>query len=278
MPSGSCCPLSISEVQLHESVLETPELLLAELEREVAFETFTHRGGTLPRLIAVQGEVDLARGVIPVYRHPLDAPLPVCSPWTPTVLLIKKAVEARLVASGCTFNHCLLQLYRSGVDFISEHADKTLDLEPDSVIVNYSLGAARTMVLRRKDRSDGDGKMVISLPCNSVFVLPLGVNRTHTHAIKPDRRAERDQRQDEKGHRISLTFRKVVTMFDSETGVLSGRGMGGGAGFVVHCVDCSCQECASERERLVAAFSAENKTSLSWQEIYGTSGFRVLTV
>jgi alkylated DNA repair dioxygenase AlkB len=44
----------------------------------------------------------------------------------------------------------LIQLYRTGADYISEHSDKTIDVVRGSFIVNLSLGARRTMTLRTK--------------------------------------------------------------------------------------------------------------------------------
>lgn len=40
-------------------------------------------------------------------------------------------------------NHVLIQYYRTGNDYISEHSDKTIDVVQDSKIVNVSLGAER---------------------------------------------------------------------------------------------------------------------------------------
>ena len=59
-------------------------------------------------------------GTAPLYRHPADEqPAPVS--WTPAVNEVRKAVEARL---GVKLNHALVQWYRGGMDYISEHADK----------------------------------------------------------------------------------------------------------------------------------------------------------
>jgi alkylated DNA repair dioxygenase AlkB len=47
----------------------------------------------------------------------------------------------------------LIQPYRTGAvraDYISEHSDKTIDVVRVSRIVNLSLGARRTMMLRTK--------------------------------------------------------------------------------------------------------------------------------
>jgi hypothetical protein len=41
--------------------------------------------------------------------------------WTPAVNEVRKAVEVRL---GVKLNHALVQWYRGGMDYISEHADK----------------------------------------------------------------------------------------------------------------------------------------------------------
>lgn len=82
----------------------------------------------------------------PVYRHPADNSPPL-SPFSPTVALIRVAVEKAL---NHPVNHALIQLYRDGNDAISEHSDKTIDVVRGSKIVNVSLGAQRTMVLRTK--------------------------------------------------------------------------------------------------------------------------------
>jgi len=259
------------------------------LESEVDFTVLTHKGGPLPRLVSVQGSNPIdPDGSVPLYRHPLDPPLPSLVPFTPTVLRIKAFVEHRLQSAGLTspsLNHCLIQLYRNGNDYISEHADKTLDLHPNSVICNYSVGATRKMVLRRKDRVEASGTTVFSLNSNSLFVLPLDVNRTHTHAIKQDRRAPRDHRPDELGPRISLTFRSIATFFSPLSGKLRGRGAPRSKvkeGAVVDAAttdddDDDDEQQQQERERLVKAFAAENKTLQTWDELY-SGGFSVLTV
>lgn len=74
---------------------------------------------------------------------------PPLRPLSPTVRAIRDETERRL---GHPVNHVLLQLYRGGADYISEHSDKTLDIVPGSYIANVSLGAERTMVLRTKRR------------------------------------------------------------------------------------------------------------------------------
>ena len=89
------------------------------LREEVSWETMHHRSGKVPRLVAVQGEIDKAGG-IPIYRHPADES-PSFRPFIPTIEHIRNQVEALLHQP---FNHALIQLYRDGVDNISEHSDK----------------------------------------------------------------------------------------------------------------------------------------------------------
>ncbi|KAF3286897.1 hypothetical protein TWF970_008729 [Orbilia oligospora] len=121
--------------------------VFAQLKSEVQWRVMYHRGGEVPRLVAVQGQID-EDGSFPIYRHPSDESPPLL-PFSRTVEEIRKHVEARL---GHKVNHVLIQLYRTGTDYISEHSDKTLDIVKGSGIVNVSLGAQRVMTLRTKKR------------------------------------------------------------------------------------------------------------------------------
>ena len=89
------------------------------LKDEVDWQTMHHRGGAVPRLVAVQGEIREDGGV-PVYRHPADESPPLLE-FSPTVEAIREEVEKVV---GQTLNHALIQLYRGGDDNISEHSDK----------------------------------------------------------------------------------------------------------------------------------------------------------
>jgi hypothetical protein len=130
---------------------------------------------------------------------------------------LRRAAEAVV---GHPLNHGLLQLYRHGRDWISEHADKTLDVARPSSIVNVSLGSVRTMALRPKEgrATDGSSTLKVPLPHGSVFVLGLETNRRWYHAIK-----QRGAGPDD-GPRISLTFRSIGTWLDPVTGAVWGVG------------------------------------------------------
>lgn len=97
-------------------------------------------------LVKLRGVLTPRPNSFPVYRHPADNSPPL-SPFSPTVQLIRRAVEEAL---SHPVNHVLIQLYRDGKDAISEHSDKTIDVVKGSKIVNVSLGAQRVMTLRTK--------------------------------------------------------------------------------------------------------------------------------
>lgn len=256
------------------------ESVVEALSREVAFEQWFHKGGALPRLCAEQGEMQ--ERCRPIYRHPIDSvdepgALPT---FTPTVARIKANIEE--VLKPCRFNHCLIQLYRSGSDSISEHADKSLDIAQDSVIVNYSVGATRTLILRKKNEGGGEQELAgrggeeredtrrFALPHNSIFVLSLEMNRGYTHQIKTDKRAPRDKALDEMGVRISLTFRSIATFFNLQHKILFGQG-------APRRVEEEAADETVESRRLLQAFRDENKTSKTWQELYG-GGFSLVSM
>lgn len=170
-------------------------------------------------------------------------------------------------------NHALIQYYRGGKDFIGEHLDKTLDVSIGSNIVSYSLGAARTMVLKHKAR--GAEKQCFKLPHNSLFVMGWKTNREWLHSIKRDNRADQEKEQDEltfSGQRISLTLRTIATFRSRRTGQLYGQGARSKTVEQMF----EGQDEDDEQDMLVA-FSAENRLSLDfdWDKYYGR-GFNAL--
>jgi nicotinamidase-related amidase/alkylated DNA repair dioxygenase AlkB len=182
------------------------------LYEEVAWSQMIHRGSAVPRLIALQGTKE-GDGVEPLYRHPADAQPPLTR-WTPTIDSIRQSVERRI---GHPLNHCLIQLYRNGRDFIGEHADKTLDVMRPSFIVNVSLGATRSMVFRSKT-AKGAVPQKLPLPHGSLFMLNLESNQKFYHGIKQLGSDGTD------APRISLTLRYIGTYYDPNNGAVCGIG------------------------------------------------------
>ncbi|KAK6500414.1 hypothetical protein TWF481_010758 [Arthrobotrys musiformis] len=279
--------------------------VFSQLKSEVQWRVMYHRGGEVPRLVAVQGEID-EDGSFPIYRHPSDESPPLL-PFSKTVEEIRGHVEKRL---GHKVNHVLIQLYRGGTDYISEHSDKTLDIVKGSGIVNVSLGAQRVMTLRTKKREreklvphnkkedepstqpqKAEGEKVeekqeeeeerkiqkIPLPHNSMFILGLPTNQKWMHSIQQDKRLLRDKSPEELSHsgeRISLTFRHIGTFLSKDEKKIWGQGA------TAKTKDEARETIVGDEkkaEEMVFAFAAENKMSsaFDWDEWYGP-GFDVL--
>ncbi|PTB45898.1 hypothetical protein M441DRAFT_24028 [Trichoderma asperellum CBS 433.97] len=255
-----------------------------KLEKEVLWQRMSHQGGEVPRLVAVQGEVD-EDGTMPVYRHPADESPPLL-PFSPTVRAIKAEIEKHL---GHPLNHVLIQFYRDGNDYISEHSDKTLDIVKGSYIANVSLGAERTMILRtkrlEKDLSGTaaarDEKRKIQrakLPHNSLCRMGLQTNMKWLHAIRRDKRADRDKSAAElaySGRRISLTFRHIGTFLDRDETIIWGQGATGKTRDTAHPIS---NGQSPEAVKMIQAFGTENHASeFDWPAHYGR-GFDVLHI
>ena len=265
------------------------------LKAEVQFQKMHHRSGEVPRLVAVQGDV-LEDDSVPIYRHPADES-PNLRPFSPTVEMIRSRVKKTL---GQPFNHALIQLYRNGEDSISEHSDKTLDIVRGTNIVNFSVGARRTMVLRTKKGYksalvQGDHKAAKSqrtsdaspamssrrterlrLPHNSLFVLGSATNTSWLHSIRADKRRSAEKAVDELafgGQRISITFRLISTFLNPKAGLIWGQGatskISGAPSKVI--------QDDREVQRLIMAFGEENHKGIEfdWEKTYG-AGFDVV--
>ncbi|RAR01786.1 isochorismatase family protein [Stemphylium lycopersici] len=263
------------------------DLIFMQLYNEVQWQKMLHQQGEVPRLVCCQGAFG-DDGSMPVYRHPADQTLPLLH-FSPKVQVIRKQVE-KLV--GHPLNHVLIQLYRSGADFISEHSDKTLDIVKGSSIVNVSFGAQRTMRLRKKkpqphpaseptESSTGTGTSTretqrVAMPHNSMFVLGLASNAKWLHGIQPDKRDPLERSAPEtsnNGMRISLTFRHIGTFLDAKSRSIWGQGATSAAqrdaADVINGDD-------EDTKRLVTAFSRENHDAeFDWEDWYG-DGFDVL--
>ncbi|KAG8676936.1 hypothetical protein FPOAC2_03052 [Fusarium poae] len=255
-----------------------------KLREEVQWQHMSHQGGQVPRLVAVQGVVG-PDGSIPVYRHPSDESPPLL-PFSPTVQAIRAETEKHL---GHPLNHVLIQYYRDGTDYISEHSDKTLDIVKGSYIANMSLGAERIFTFRtkRKDKdasqdgasSPADSKRTIQrakLPHNSLCRLGLRSNMKWLHAIRQDKRPRKEKSEAElafEGGRISLTFRHIGTFLNREETFIWGQGAKAKTRDESHPV---INGQSSEAIEMLKAFGTENHASeFDWDAYYG-KGFDVL--
>ncbi|KAM0252955.1 hypothetical protein ACHAP5_000818 [Fusarium lateritium] len=257
-----------------------------KLREEVQWKRMSHQGGQVPRLVAVQGEVG-SDGNIPVYRHPSDESPPLL-PFSQTVKAIKTETEKHL---GHPLNHVLIQYYRDGNDYISEHSDKTLDIVKGSYIANVSLGAERTMTFRTKRRDKDPSQDGVSspegpkrtiqrakLPHNSLCRLGLQSNMKWLHAIRQDKRTKKEKSPAElayEGGRISLTFRRIGTFLNREETIIWGQGAKAKTFEDAHPV---INGQTPEAIEMLKAFGTENhSTGFHWDEYYG-KGFDVLHI
>ncbi|KAF8212370.1 hypothetical protein K438DRAFT_1806416 [Mycena galopus ATCC 62051] len=285
--AGDALGAGDSYLTLNLAPPELADVAFEKMREEVKWETMRHRGGEVPRLVAVEGEVG-PDGSIPIYRHPSDESPPL-HPFSSTVDLIRQHVQKVLQHP---VNHVLIQLYRTGADYISEHSDKTIDVVRGSNIVNVSMGAQRTMTLRlKRDRAHDEGDDVerpdpsvpppprtaqrIPLPHNSMFVMGPETNAKWLHGIKQDNRfiaLKSPAETFQLGERISLTFRHIGTFLSADQTLIWGQG-----------ATCKTKETArpvvhgaKESENLVIAFGAENhRSDFVWDEHYGI-GFDVV--
>jgi nicotinamidase-related amidase len=255
-----------------------------QLLDEVIWGRMAHHGGQVPRLIAAQADINSIEGYFPVYRQPADA-LPMPMPYSKTVLAIKHEVEKWI---HHPVNHVLIQHYRDGQDYITEHSDKTLDIAKNSFICNLSLGAERVMVFRtKKDRSSStltSGEAVsesrkvvrVKLPHNSLCKMGLLTNMKWLHGIRAEKQPGTRQSSSHtvmSGGRISLTFRHINTFMSVDGALIWGQG-----------ATSKSQDDAKKRGsgsdsdvfRMLRAFSAENHCSdFHWDQHY-CEGFDIL--
>ncbi|KAF8838539.1 hypothetical protein BDN67DRAFT_997637 [Paxillus ammoniavirescens] len=267
-----------SELVLDILPPDLAKVAFENMKTEVAWNVMYHRGGEVPRLVAVEGDV-ASDGSLPIYRHPADES-PALGPFSPTVSLIREHVQKAL---NHPVNHVLIQHYRSGADYISEHSDKTIDIVRGSKVVNVSLGAQRIMTLRLKRdgvQNAGEGgaprpSQKIPLPHNSMFVLGLDTNTKWLHSINHDKRPSHLKSEEEQfmnGERISLTFRNIGTFLSGDESHIYGQGAKGKTRLDAQPVVNGRDEAA----KLLEAFGKENQQSgFDWDAVYG-EGFDVL--
>lgn len=248
------------------------------LRDEIDWEQMRHRGGVVPRLVSLQGDLE-EDGTAPLYRHPADEQ-PVLQGWTPVARALRDLAQVTLEQP---LNHALIQRYMDGTHHISDHADKTLDIAHGSAIVGLSLGATRTITLRSKQPGPDGTHLTqrLELSHGSLFVMGWHTNQRFQHGIRRDRRQPHEKRQDELragGQRISMTLRHVATFLTPE-GKLFGQGAlrkerlaALAMGAPTHDADLSKQQA----QLMLDSFGEENRSdTFDWDSAYGR-GFDVL--
>jgi alkylated DNA repair dioxygenase AlkB len=140
-----------------------------------------------PRLSAWYG--DLAYSYSGIRLEPL--------PWTPTLLNIKRQVEALVEHE---FNSVLLNYYRDQNDGMGMHSDDEHELGPQPAIASLSLGEARSLLLKHKSRKDLK-TVKLALATGSLLLMQGETQQYWRHGINKQRQPC--------GPRINLTFRSI---------------------------------------------------------------------
>ena len=141
-----------------------------------------------PRLIAWAG--DLA------YRYSGQTLEP--RPITPTARRLLANVSAR---AGVSFNHVLLNRYRSGEDSMGLHSDDEPELGPDPLVAIASLGTARRLVVKPRRKQDRE-RQELSLGHGALLVMGGACQRHYVHGVPRQAGVHAE--------RISLTFRYLL--------------------------------------------------------------------
>jgi alkylated DNA repair dioxygenase AlkB len=141
-----------------------------------------------PRLIAWAGELG--------YRYSGQTLKP--RAFTPTARGLLERVSQ---AAEASFNHVLVNRYRSGDDSMGLHADDEPELGRDPLVATISLGRARRFVVRPRRRQDRE-RQDLDLGHGALLVMGGTCQRRYVHGVPRQPGAI--------GERISLTFRNLL--------------------------------------------------------------------
>ena len=141
-----------------------------------------------PRLTAWYGDP----GAVYTYSGIMNQPVA----WTPALSRLRDRLHATL---GVRFNSALLNLYRTGSDSLSWHADDEPELGPRPIIASVSLGATRRFELKSLRTSD---VRRIDLEHGSLLVMSGETQRAWKHQVPKEGTV--------RAPRLNLTFRVIV--------------------------------------------------------------------
>ncbi|MDI9878019.1 alpha-ketoglutarate-dependent dioxygenase AlkB family protein [Flectobacillus longus] len=116
-------------------------------------------------------------------------------PWTPELLALKNRIE---IATGETFNSCLLNLYHSGDEGMAWHSDDEIDLKKNGAIGSITFGAERKFAFKHKHSGE---KVEMLLEHGSLLVMKDTTQTFWLHRLPPTKRVSKP--------RINLTFRTI---------------------------------------------------------------------
>ena len=116
--------------------------------------------------------------------------------WTPLLSGIREKVEAFL---NFPFNSVLVNLYRSGEDYVGWHADNEPELGEQPFIASLTFGVERQFCFRHKKTSE-TGRIL--LRSGTLLIMQPDFQQYWLHSVPIDKNVTQE--------RINLTFRKVI--------------------------------------------------------------------
>ena len=118
--------------------------------------------------------------------------------WTPALLDLKSKVEQ---VCEQQFNSVLLNLYRTGRDHMSYHADDERELGRNPTIASLSLGQERIFQIKHRHQKDL-APLKFDLESGSLIIMKGEMQKYWLHRINPTKKVV--------GPRINLTFRRII--------------------------------------------------------------------
>ncbi|KAM0248091.1 hypothetical protein ACHAP5_003672 [Fusarium lateritium] len=123
------------------------------------------------------------------------------------------------LATGCTYNFCLVNYYASGSDSISFHSDDEQFLGRDPAIASFSLGARRDFLMKHKPPPPNAANppvlnskpLKLQLGSGDMVLMRGRTQSNWLHSIP-----KRTGKNQEDGGRINITFRRAMVKGGTE--------------------------------------------------------------
>ncbi len=177
--------------------VDTADHLFAKLLHHISWEqpfiSLYGKDVKIPRLQAWYGEPE----AVMEYSGTRFKPMP----WLPVLRELKEKIEGEF---NCHFNSVLANLYRTGMDSVSWHADDEPELGPNPIIASLSFGASRKFQLKPKSTKNVNGLQhphELMLNHGDLIVMKGDTQKYWQHAILKEKHLN--------DARINLTFRWI---------------------------------------------------------------------
>ena len=204
------------KIELPDSDIVLYPALFAREQSDAFFKEFLHNSRWRQEQIKVYGKmIDLPRltawvgdeGLTYQYSGIVVNP----QPWTPSLLRIKKEVEA--VSDGVSFNSVLLNLYRTNRDSVAWHSDDEPELGRSPAIGSVSFGEERRFQFKHKKSKYL--RHEIHLVHGAYLLMKGATQQCWLHQVPKETRPCEP--------RINLTFRTIIDR-KPDDGPWGGRG------------------------------------------------------